>query len=382
VASLGPVSALWAHRYRYLALLFLLVCGAVAVAVLATDGTSTTPSRQAPLAPSRGKAFYVSPSGSDRGPGTRRRPWRTIGRAMRRLAPGQVAYVRAGTYEEGGEANSLRWDRSGSPALPMTIRGYAGEGKRVVIKARMVLEGDYLRLANLVIDRNHAYSDFDHARTGDVGVWLKGRYDVLEHVEVRNGNMSGVYTTGDHDQVLASYIHDNGHHEELDHGIYLGGSNQVVANNVIDHNLWYGLQVWPSCDACVITSNTFVHNGRSGLLVGGDSSKVVVANNISAFNAEYGIRTFELSGSGNEISANLAYGNKAGPYCVDGCGGGASVSRSRHGSPRFVAPRRNYRLRTGSPAIDTGLAKYAPARDFTGKRRPRGRGPDLGAFER
>jgi hypothetical protein len=373
---------MWAHRYRYGALLLLLICGAVTAAILARDGTSTPASLQEPLAPSKGKVFYVSLSGSDRGPGTRRRPWRTIARAMSKLRAGQSAYVRAGTYEVGGENNSLYWDRSGSAGSPMTIRGYPGEAKRVIIKGRMVLEGDYLRLASMVIDRNHAYSEFDNARTGDVGVWLKGRYDALEHAEVRNGNMSGVYTTGDHDQILASYIHDNGHHEELDHGVYLGGSNQVVANNVIDHNLWYGLQVWPSCDACVITSNTFVHNGRAGLIIGGDSSGVVVANNISAFNAEYGIRTFELSGSGNEIVANLTYRNNSGAYCVDGCGGGASISRARHGNPRFIAPGGNYRLRAGSPAVNAGVEKYAPARDITGKRRPRGRGPDLGAYER
>jgi parallel beta-helix repeat protein len=379
------VSASWVRgRRRYAALFLAASCGAAAAAIVVSSGSSTSSSSAlpAPLRPSTGKAVYVSPSGNDSGPGTVRRPWRSIRHAIQTLTPGETAYLRAGTYIEGGRLNSLWWERSGSPSSPITIRGYPGESRRVIVKTRIELEGDYLRLAKLVIARNHAYSDFDGARTGDVGVWLAGRYDVLEHVEVRKGNMSGVFATGTYDQILASYIHDNGRHWNLDHGIYLAGSNQLVANNVIDHNFAYGVSIWPSCNACVITDNTLVQNGRSGILIAGGSSDSVAANNITAYNGEYGIRTFQIDGSGNEVVANLDYANKAGAYCVAECGGGASVSHALHGNPRFVVPGRDYRLRAGSPAIDAGIAAYAPPDDFNGTPRNRGTGPDLGAFER
>jgi hypothetical protein len=42
----------------------------------------------------------------------------------------------------------------------------------------------------------------------------------------------------------------------------------------------------------------------------------------------------------------------------------------------------NFRLRPTSGAIDRALGSYAPTFDFDGRRRPQGRRPDEGAFER
>jgi parallel beta-helix repeat protein len=335
----------------------------------------------APLPASTDSAFYVSPTGHDRAPGTLRRPWRTLGHAMAVLRPGQAAYVRAGTYVEGGRLNALWWGRSGTPSAPITIRGYPGEEARVVVNTRVELEGDYLRLGHLVVARNHAFSDFDHARTGDIGVWLAGKYDMLDHADVRGQNQSGVFVTGAYDQVVGSHVHDNGRHWNLDHGIYLGGENELVANNVIDRNYADGIAIWPACESCIVTSNTVAYNGRSGIFVGGPSSSTVVANNISAYNKEYGLRFFELSGTGIDLVANLAYANDDGAYCVDECGGGGTVSDALIGDPRFVAPPHDYRLQSGSPAIDAGISAYAPGTDLSGKPRSQYAAPDLGAFE-
>src|SRR5215207_1441280 len=41
---------------------------------------------------------YISPRGSDAGPGTRRRPWRTIQKGLDGVRPGQMLLVRAGIY--------------------------------------------------------------------------------------------------------------------------------------------------------------------------------------------------------------------------------------------------------------------------------------------
>jgi len=191
-----------------------------------------------------------------------------------------------------------------------------------------------------------------------------------------------VLTSGDSDQVLASFIHDNGHHWNLDHGIYLGGSHQLVANNLIEGNFAYGVHIWPSCEACIVTSNTLVHNHRSGVLVGGTATGTRVVNNISAYNSEYGFRVFELTGDDNESLNNLTYRNSSGGYCSDECGGGMAVLYELTGDPMFVSDTRDYHLRRGSPAVDAGLASYATATDFSGKPRTQGAAPDLGAYER
>jgi hypothetical protein len=54
----------------------------------------------------------------DAGPGSSTQPWRTIGRAMGVLQPGQTGCVRTGTY---AEAN-LRFARSGTAAAPIALR--------------------------------------------------------------------------------------------------------------------------------------------------------------------------------------------------------------------------------------------------------------------
>jgi hypothetical protein len=41
----------------------------------------------------------------------------------------------------------------------------------------------------------------------------------------------------------------------------------------------------------------------------------------------------------------------------------------------------DYRLQSGSPAIDAGVAEGAPAADIDGAARPCGKGPDQGAYE-
>jgi hypothetical protein len=59
------------------------------------------------------------------------------------------------------------------------------------------------------------------------------------------------------------------------------------------------------------------------------------------------------------------------------------VSRGNIGSnPRFANPGAgDYKLRPGSPAVDRARAAFAPRTDFTGRRRPQGRGFDIGAYE-
>ena len=51
--------------------------------------------------------------------------------------------------------------------------------------------------------------------------------------------------------------------------------------------------------------------------------------------------------------------------------------------PLFVdLSKRDLHLRAGSSAVDRALARYSPATDFDGRRRPQGARSDLGALER
>jgi hypothetical protein len=58
-------------------------------------------------------------------------------------------------------------------------------------------------------------------------------------------------------------------------------------------------------------------------------------------------------------------------------------ARDRIGNPRFAnTAALDLRLRKGSAAIDRGNPKSFPAHDYVGQKRPFGRAPDAGAYEK
>jgi Right handed beta helix region/Protein of unknown function (DUF1565) len=65
---------------------------------------------------------YVSLDGADSSAGTLDMPFRTIGRAVAGLKPGDTLFIRSGTYFE-----SVRIEVSGTADAPITIRSYPGE---------------------------------------------------------------------------------------------------------------------------------------------------------------------------------------------------------------------------------------------------------------
>lgn len=331
------------------------------------------------------QAFYVSPSGSDSNDGSFERPWRTIGKAMATLAPGQTAYVRAGTYEEATATscstsfNVVTWSRSGTADAPITIRGYPGEEPSVIIRTKVRLTGSHIRLARLVVDRNRAYSSFDKACTGEPNVNIYGDDVEIFALEIRNSGMSGVYLSGaDRVRILRNWIHDNGTHARLDHGIYYGsGAGGVIANNIIERNLAFGIQMYPSPSGQVITQNTIVASGKAGMVLDG-ATNVIVTNNVSAWNAEQGIRTGGGGCQGCWADLNVLYGNASSYYLPTPL----TVQQTITADPRFVdRAGGNYHLLAGSPAIDVARSDYSRPFDFDGRSRPQGPSPDIGAYE-
>ena len=66
---------------------------------------------------------FVSPAGKDDNPGTIARPFRTVTRGVRDLAPGMTLFLRKGVYRESVELRRL----AGTAKAPITIRSYPGE---------------------------------------------------------------------------------------------------------------------------------------------------------------------------------------------------------------------------------------------------------------
>ncbi|MGH2920759.1 MAG: right-handed parallel beta-helix repeat-containing protein [Gaiellaceae bacterium] len=334
-----------------------------------------------PLPPSRGRAYYVSPGGRDSNPGTLAQPWQTIQKAADTLRPGERAFVRRGVYRE-----NVQLRRSGTAAKPITIAAY-GRERPVISHASGPLEIDagYHRVRGFVLERAKGTSSTNVYFQSDA------HHIELSRNEIRYSQDQGVFSEEEthHLHVLGNRIHDNGlghaSGQHQSHGIYLQGRLHVAANNLVfNHPYGFGIQVYDQNSRSILVNNTITGAAHSGIVVGGEGGvdNITIRNNILAFNAKYGVQTDSDCPTGPIlIDANVIFGNRDGPV-QRGC------SQLRVGSniladPRFASRvRRDFRLGPGSPAVDRARGDFAPRTDILGRKRPRGRGYDVGAFER
>lgn len=71
-----------------------------------------------------GNIYYVDPNnGNDAKTGNISNPWKTVGKSISKMQPGDTLYLRGGTYLE----SNITLSRSGTEAEPITIKNYPGE---------------------------------------------------------------------------------------------------------------------------------------------------------------------------------------------------------------------------------------------------------------
>jgi hypothetical protein len=140
---------------------------------------------------------HVSTGGSDSKAGTSaQEAWRTIGKAITALQPGQSACVHAGTYAETGRATG----RDGTATAPIALRGAPGEARPVVTVAvddpLITLRHGYWVVENLEIDKRG---------TDDNAVRIDGGHHItVRGMSVHNGRGTAAVVTanGAHDVVV------------------------------------------------------------------------------------------------------------------------------------------------------------------------------------
>ena len=330
----------------------------------------------------QGRVLHVGPRGSDSASGSEPRPWRTLQRALSAVRPGDTVIVGAGTY--GRRGTRLSFHRGGTASSPVTVRG-ASEDSRPRILGHLRIDADHVRLSNLVMDGPTGRvlpPTTTNPRGEEVEVWVRGNDVELRACEVRNDAWhAGVFVTGSDVRILRCHIHDNGDPNDprganLDHGIYWDAGSGVVANNLIDSNLAFGVHLYRAPAGVAVVNNTIVRNGRSGVIVSARATRNLIANNIVAFNARPGI-AFNLSGVGNRVVGNLFWANGVGALASTK---GLETSDNVVADPRF-AGERDYRLGPGSPARGRALREFSVTDDLLGAPRPSGKPADLGALQ-
>jgi hypothetical protein len=83
-------------------------------------------------------AYYVAPTGDDAAAGTKAAPFATMKKAAELAQPGQLVYIRGGTYLA---TTKIGLTRTGTAATPIRIRAYPGEHPVLDVSATDVTTG-------------------------------------------------------------------------------------------------------------------------------------------------------------------------------------------------------------------------------------------------
>ncbi len=292
------------RAYAVVGLVSLVVLGCLAGDVGTTDlrWVSWAVAHAAGTVPAEGppRTWFVATAGRDEDPGTESQPFRTIGRAVKILAPGDTLYIRAGTYPESlmnAIPGGTSWER------PVRVAAFPGDG-RVILKpeagAYRVLHFEgartaYISVEDVVLDGSHVTYDA-------VKITYGSEHDAAHHIrllrcEIRNAPMQGVLVTkGSNDnEFMDLSVHDNGT-TDFDHGLYISSERNRLEGSVIYRNTGWGVHVYSKPEAFTAHSN-------------------VVRRNRIWDNARAGKRGAGIvvrGGWGNQVIENVVFGNRGG----------------------------------------------------------------------
>jgi hypothetical protein len=335
-----------------------------------------------------GRTKFVSNSGSNRNPGTKSEPWRTIGKAVSKARPGMRIVIKPGHY--GARGRTIEVDASGTRSSPITFTGYPHKRRPKILGYFEITGHDlgFRRLRFIGPTGRIKPITPDNPKGEQVEVAIRGG----DRVEITRSEVSdsdwhaGIYIhRADQVRLTRNYVHDNGddgpccleHQKNSSHGIYFSSGSGLVANNVIEHNLARGVQLYPRPHHVVVKENTIVRNRNTGVQVSKFAARNKIANNIVAFNADYSIRSYRLTGQGNAVIRNIVWDSEQ-PFGTST--DGLIMRGNLTAVPGFVGPT-DYHLTSDSPAIDKANPFFTVEEDFDGLPRPQRAAFDIGAFE-
>src|SRR3989344_214299 len=349
--------------------------------------------------------YYVATTGNDANPGTLSQPFKTIAKAYSQTLPGDTIIVKPGVYTEYQPGYGINLNKSGTASAPIMLKSETKWGAILDGQATSPQTTPYTRQAVLWVGGNYNIVDgFDIRNSPKEGISIWGSSNKIINNNIHNnGNYGDTTYPYGHDgifsaeyvsnnQYIGNYIHHNGRSSCLgqtpcnhDHGLYLCGDNEVVANNIVGFNSAYGLQIagYNTVSNMQAYNNIFVSNGRSGAMLWLAVAGINFTNNIFYNNVNFGISSYDAHGSGVVFDHNLFYGNPSGPIDFTNAGSdyaytsGTSITTN----PLFINDTNNFHLQSSSPAINAGATLSEVTTDFDGLSRPQGSAYDIGAYE-
>ena len=143
--------------------------------------------------------YYVATNGSDSNAGTSSNaPFATLSKAVGLANPGNLIYVRGGTYHF---TSTVSLSHNGTPAQPILVRAYPGE---------------------------HPIFDFTGESSSSAGVNLKGNCWQIYGLEIVHAGHNGILINGSSNIVERCVVHESG-----DTGIHLTTATALVSYNLV-----------------------------------------------------------------------------------------------------------------------------------------------------
>lgn len=221
--------------------------------------------------------YYLSPQGSDDGPGTRAQPWKTLGKANAVLQPGDTAVLLEGEYP-----GAIAPERSGAAEAPITYRSEKPLGATLT------------------------------AASGVAALNLQARsHVVIEgfHIDPAGGNWVKAVRC-DHLTIRGCVMRDAGPEATIAQSEQVRLIDNVFRKDRVTGNMW-GLR---ECSYVLLEGNQFSHVGHSPIQITSCRNVVVRAN---LFCNPWG-RNYEFWASGRLlIEGNLITRARDSAYSAD-----------------------------------------------------------------
>ena len=378
----------------------------------------------------RAATYYVAKNGSNVNSCAQAQssstPKSTVNGALGCLIAGDTLLVRGGVYDESISSmpSGTSWTNK------IRVAAYPGEtvwlqpssGAWVI---NLHLSEQYIEFDGINV--NGSRVDYD---TIKIECWTNSN---AHHIRFKNLDVTGSGFSGEHSQgilltaglstcvgsneFLNVSVHGTGR-DDFDHGFYIQSSNNlldgctvydipgagihlyngygvafsgVIVRNTVVRDLrttasgqrHYGIEIANGATGTQVYNNIVSGvptngSGSAGIYVFAGSSTSLYNNTVSG-NANEGIR-IEDGVSGTVVRNNIIYQNNGGNF--NNFGSNTAVSNNMLTDPKFVdAASRNFRLQSGSGAIDAGVALSNVTTDISGTARPQGSSYDIGAFE-
>jgi parallel beta-helix repeat protein len=335
---------------------------------------------------------------------------------LRCLKAGDTLLIKGGTYAE--VFNAYQIPAGTSWSAPVTLR--AASDETVVIRPNSGgKNGDILVLTSgsggtaqyIIFDG----LIFDGTNVATHGVRLAGSAHHIRFVNgtIRNARRANCVFVQDSTTRYIEFRHMTIHNcgdSNQDHGLYVRGQNVRIEDSRIYNHSGFGVHVYRSDGQAhnnIVRNNEVFNNGAWGILIGSGQNNLAYNNIVRHNGKEYnggGIRIGYYGPVSNQVYNNTVYANANACIMVNAgssktvvrnnlCwqnksnmvrndGSGSVISNTLTSDPQFVDPStNNFRLRSGSPAIDRGLKLSQVADDYAGMGRPRGVSHDIGAYE-